>query len=266
MIVNSSLTKEYKEHLIFSELDKYINFYDSFSFSILKFLSVGTEALNYETYLISSLRSTLESIKKLLEFGTINDAYALTRKYYDSIVIHVYTSLYIEKHHSLENLIVEKINNWLKGKEKLPDYKTMNSFIRNSESLENINKLLFPNNNKKYTNIRQELNDHTHYNYFQYMMLNDYRVYNPKRINELSQLSIYLREIFIKHYVWMFSVKDQFMMSDDYLDYLEMDMTPPENSQYWVAPCIQNMFDEVIKKYRPDLAEELKKSTFMELE
>ena len=31
--------------------------------------------------------------------------------------------------------------------------------------------------------------------------------------------------------------------SSDYLDYLEMDMKPPENSQYWVAPIIQNFID-----------------------
>ena len=256
--MKSMLSKEYTEHSIFLELEQYINFYESLSFSVLKWVNVGTKSINYETYLISSLKSTLESIKKLLEFGTINDAYALTRKYYDSIIVHIYTSLYIIEFHSLENFIVDKINNWLQGKEKLPDYKTMNSFIRNNKKIESVNKILFPKNDKNYTNIRQKLNDHTHYNYFKYMMLNDYQI-NIPRMDALENLNTYLREIFIKHFIWMFIIKDNWLMADDYTDYLEMGMTPPHNSEYWVAPFIQNIFEEIIKKYRPDLATELNK-------
>jgi hypothetical protein len=89
-------------------------------------------------------------------------------------------------------------------------------------------------------------------------------VYN-NRIKFLEQLSIDLRNIFIKHFVWLFSIKDNYMMSSDYIDYLDMGMTPPKNSQYWVATLIQEIFDEIIKQYRPDLADELKKSTYMEL-
>jgi hypothetical protein len=100
------------------------------------------------------------------------------------------------------------------------------------------------------------------------MFYNDdqiFDVYN-NRIKFLEQLSIYLRNIFIQHFVWLFSIKDNYMMSSDYIDYLDMSMTPPENSQYWVATFIQKIFDEIIKQHRPDLAEELKKSTNMELQ
>jgi hypothetical protein len=42
-------------------------------------------------------------------------------------------------------------------------------------------------------------------------------------------------------------------------------MTPEENSQYWVAPFIQDIFDNVIKINRPDIANEIKRHTQMEL-
>ncbi|MBQ8468355.1 MAG: hypothetical protein IJ542_01210 [Clostridia bacterium] len=44
--------------------------------------------------------------------------------------------------------------------------------------------------------------------------------------------------------------------SSDYVDYLDMDMEPPENSQYWVAPIIQNFIDsEYILKEKNILKE-----------
>ena len=85
------------------------------------------------------------------------------------------------------------------------------------------------------------------------------------RIKLLNQLSEDMKNIFIKHLVWLFSLKDNYMMASDYIDYLDMGETPPENSQYWVAPFVQEIFDDIVKKNRPDLAEELIKSTCMEL-
>ncbi|WP_205334657.1 hypothetical protein [Francisella opportunistica] len=259
---HSMLTDEYKKHNIFNDLNKYIKFYDLLAFNVLKFINKGTQALNYETYLVSSIRSTLESVKKLLEFGTINDAYSLTRKYYDSIVIHCYTSLYIKDNFSLENFIVEKVNNWLRGKEKLPQYREMSEYVRKHKDLNDINDLLSKSN---YKNVRGTLNDHTHYNYFQFMMLNDYQLNLDNRIKSLDLLQECIREIFIKHFVWMFSINESLMASDDHIDYLDFGETPPENSQYWVANFIQEAFDEIIKKYRLDLAKELIKNTCMEL-
>lgn len=262
----NQLSKEYKEHKIFQELNTYIKYYDFLSFSTFSWVSVGVEnMINFDNRIFTSIKGTLDSIQILLEKGKINDAFSLARRYHDNVVINTYALLYLETNHNLENFTVEKINNWVNNKEKLPEYKVMNSYIRSSKKVKNINNLLF--STKYYTNMRQRLNDHTHYNSFQYMFYNDnqmFDVYN-NRINFLEQLSIDLRNIFIKHFVWLFSIKDNYMMSSDYIDYLDMGMTPPENSQYWVAPLIQEIFDEIIKQYRPDLADELKKSTYMEL-
>ena len=52
----------------------------------------------------------------------------------------------------------------------------------------------------------------------------------------------------------------------DYLDHLECGMTPPVNSQHFVAPFIQEIFDTVVKKRRMDIFSEIKNHTGMELE
>jgi len=90
---------------------------------------MGTDAiLNIDTYTYSSIQGTIESTNATLKIGRINDAFSLLRKYYDSIVINVYSNLYLKDKFSL---VVEKINHWLKGRAKLPEYKIMSQYLRN---------------------------------------------------------------------------------------------------------------------------------------
>ncbi|HRO42753.1 MAG TPA: hypothetical protein PL009_07950 [Flavipsychrobacter sp.] len=94
------------------------------------FTSPGTLALfNLHTYVFTSIKGTLESIKEILAKGRINDAYALLRKYYDSTVINVYTNLYLKDHYDFENLIVKHIDNWRKGKDTIPEYRVISKYI-----------------------------------------------------------------------------------------------------------------------------------------
>jgi hypothetical protein len=53
------------------------------------------------------------------------------------------------------------------------------------------------------------------------------------------------------------------MMASDYIDYLDLGLTPEEGSQYLVAPFIQNIFDTEIKTKRIDLYLEIKNHTPM---
>ncbi|WP_232821399.1 hypothetical protein [Acidithiobacillus ferrivorans] len=136
--------KAYTEHQVFAELDQYAKFYKQLAMSVFQFVPMGTKAIcNINTYVYSSMQGTVESIKIILLSGRINDAYALLRKYYDSAVINVYSNLYLKDNFSIEKFIVEKINNWLQSKEKLPDYRVMSQYIRASETLKPINDLLW---------------------------------------------------------------------------------------------------------------------------
>ena len=55
------------------------------------------------------------------------------------------------------------------------------------------------------------------------------------------------------------------MGSSDYVDALDCGVEPEPDSQYWVAPFVQSIFDEVISKYRPDIAQTIKQNTSMML-
>lgn len=259
------ISKEYLDHKIFNELDEYAKFYKSLSFSIMNFISSGTKSIvNIDSYVYSSIQGTIESIKDILIKGRINDSYALLRKYYDSTIINIYSILFLKNNYSLDNYVVEQIDNWLNGKEKLPEYRIMSNYIRSSKEVSKINELL--NKDDRYKKIRQRCNDHTHYNFFHNVLLNDNEIHLNHRLKMLNNYSEDLNNILIMHLSYLFYINEHYMSSSDYMDSFDLGITPEEISQYFVAPFIQNIFNKVIKKNRYDLFEEIKSNTCMMLE
>jgi hypothetical protein len=255
----------YKKHSVFEQLSKYAKFYEILSFSIMGFITQGTKATcNIDTYVYSSIQGTIESINIILTAGRINDSYALLRKYYDSVIINIYSNLYLNDHFGIDNFIVKKINNWVQGKEQLPEYRIMSNYIRTSTKLTNINELLYKDTS--YKEIRERCNGHTHYNFYQHLLLNDNEIYLENRISALNCFSKDLENIFILHLSYLFYLNEHYMMSSDYIDSHECGLTPEDGSQYYVAPFIQEIFNSVIKKNRIDLATEIKRKTCMKLD
>jgi hypothetical protein len=259
------MDKVYKEHPVFEQLSDYAEFYKDLANIVMGWVTQGTTSIiNIDTYVYSSIQGILESINDILIKGRINDAYALLRKYYDSAIINIYTNLYLDKNFSIENFVVNKINDWLHGKEQLPEYRVMSNYIRKSEKPAEINELL--NKDNRYKEIRDRCNDHTHYNFYKNLLLNDNEIYLENRIAVLNVFSKDLENLFVLHLSYLFYLKDQYMMSSDYVDSLDLGLMPEEGSQYFVARFIQEIFDKVIKKNRMDLAIEIKSHTAMKLE
>lgn len=260
------MDKAYTKHPVFEQLSEHAEFYKNLSTSVMGWVTQGTmgSVFNIDTYVYSSIQGTLESIKDVLINGRINDAYALLRKFHDSVIINIYSNLYLDDNFSIENFVVEKINNWLHGKEQLPEYRVMSNYIRNSVKLEKINTLLYKNNT--YKEIRDRCNDHTHYNFYHNLLLNNNEVYLENRNAVLNSFSKDLENLLILHLSYLFYLKDNYMMSSDYMDSMDLGLVPEEDSQYFVAPFIQEIFVKVIKKNRIDLAIEIKNNTAMRLE
>lgn len=134
---------------------------------------MGTTAITFDTYVLTSMQGTVESISLLLKNGRMNDAYALLRKYHDSIIINTYEIAYLEDHFSIDHFIVEKIEKWLKGAEKLPSYNLMKQYIERNNRLRGINILLAKD--RRYVEIRDRFNNHMHYNFLQTCFLTTIR-------------------------------------------------------------------------------------------
>lgn len=258
------MDKNYTEHKVFNLLSTLSRFYESLSFSIIGFVTIGTTSvINIDTYLLSSIKGSIDSINIVLKSGRINDSYSLLRKYYDSVVINIYSHLYLEDNFSIDNLAVKQIHDWVKGKSKLPAYKEMIIYITKSKRLESILPLLLKS--AKYEDIRQRCNDHTHYNFYHYALYNDNQIHTPERVSLLDEFENDCLNVFLLHFFLLFYIKDYYMVSSDYVDYLDIGSNPPENSQYWVAPFVQEIFDSLVKTNKPEVAEEFLKHTRMEL-
>ncbi|MGD9107593.1 MAG: cupin domain-containing protein [Gammaproteobacteria bacterium] len=259
--------EEYKNHHVFSVLDKMADFYRSLGDLIFCRVTVGLNAkasINIDSYFYPSVKGTIESIKSTLKNGRINDAYALLRKFHDSSIINIYSNVYLEDNCSLENFIVEKIQSWICGKDQLPEYRIMSQYIRDSKKLTALTNLLYKDDT--YKKIRDRCQDHLHYNYFHCAVLNDNERPCERRISALNMFLYDIRQLFILHISYLFYLKPIYMMSSDYEDHMDMGHTPPENCQYWVARFVQEIFDEIIKKDRPDIAKLIKEDTCMYLE
>jgi hypothetical protein len=254
----------FQKHIVFAELERYRAFYESLAHSVFPFVSVGTRAIgNIDSYVFSSIQGTLVSIHSVLCDGRINDAYALLRKYYDSAIINIYTGLYLKDHVSIENFIVTQIDRWLQGSDQLPEFRIMSQYIRDSQGVAPITRLLFSDNRYKW--LRKRCNDHTHYNFYQNVLLNDKEIVLEARRQAVEEFSEDIRDVFILHLSYLFFANGHYMMSSDHLDSLECGMTPAPDSQYWVAPFVQETFDSIIKKYRPDIAAMIKQHSSMQL-
>jgi len=254
----------YRQHCVFAELQRYMEFYGQFSMSVFSFATMGTKAIcNIDTYVYSSMQGTLESMRTILLAGRINDAYTLLRKYHDSAVINIYSNLHLRNNFSIENFVVEKINNWLHGKEKLPEYRVMSQYIRTSDTLKPINDVFGIDD--RYKRLRDRCNDHTHYNFYRHALLNDNEVRIENRGWWLDRFSEDAQDLFIFHLGYIFFLNGHYMMSSDHMDALECGMQPEENSQYRVAPFIQEVFDAVITPRRPDVTSAIKESSAMQL-
>lgn len=264
-IVKAWLGKEYQDHVIFSEINEYKSFYRSLSYSISNWVSMGTSAIrNLDTYVYTSIEGTLESIQKILKMGRMNDSYALLRKYFDATMINIYSNLYLENNFSFDNRIVKQIEDWKNGSETIPEYRVISRYVKQSQKLEPVTQLL--NKDNRYRAIRNRCNNHMHYNFYKNLIYNDNKIYLGDRVELLNTLSNDLKDLFIQHISYLFYLKEHYMMSSDYIDALEIGSQPEEGSQYFVAPFIQKIFDDVLKKNRSDIAQLIKEDTIMELE
>lgn len=264
--MNSQLDKEYLNHKVFNRLREYAKFYDQLGFGVMGFITTGTGSMiNIDAYVYSSMQGTMDSMWSTLRKGQIGDAYALMRKYYDSTIINVYTNLIIEDNFNIDDPATFKnptIDGWLKGGKQLPEYRVMSQYVKESPKLKSVTDLLAKDN--RYKGVRDRCNDHTHYNFYRHVLLNDGQIHQ-ERIISLNNFLHDLDQIFIQHFVYLFYLNGHYLMSSDYADYMDVGATPPDGCQYWVAPYIQTAFDKFVKPKRADLAKQLIDDTSMEL-
>lgn len=288
-------TDEFKAFEI--EIDYLIEFFQSFAELIFyngRLISFLTDKKTFlfNTHLIDSSAQTLRSIKLCCSIGSFSDANTLIRKLRDDLIQYVYILSVINSRkpfieEDLKNLKVEnpeefansfsniRINNILTD-----DEKAVSAWFSNKVSdLERPikKKLEFANYMvilKKNQNIAQILQDYNLHDYWEILRrkLNDY-VHNngvtfasqnfvrENNINlEVHLKNINIRSSYIASFfiVTLLMVDSALISSTDYMDHLNCDLTPPEDSQYFVANFVQDFIDKKVSGLHPELKQYLR--------
>lgn len=247
---------------IYKNINEFIEFYDGLSLTVMNFIPIGTRTLyHFDAYIYEAMKGTLESISVLIQNERINDAYALLRKFFDISLINVYVNLYLKREYSIDNLVVDKIQNWLSGKEKIPEYKEIRQYIATSE-LQHIQVLLaqFP-----YGDIRERCKDHMHYNFFNNLMMNT-KVFDQDKNNKLDLFLEDMRYVILLNLSYIFYLNPHYMTSSDVFDYLDCSLEIPVDMQYHVAPYIKNIFENLIDKEAKEIGRMIRENTDMQID
>lgn len=267
----------YQSHYVHAYVKSVYEFYHEIGRSPVTFGTIGLKGvIDLDRVIFESLAETIDTISQTLTKGRINDAYALLRKYRDSITSHIYIVLGLKNSFSetKSNLIHDfkvdfeknkhigqKIQDWIEGREKLPKYSDMVTYIQNEPFSDEYWALM---NKDYYIDLGKRGNDQLHHNFYGSFFQNipDY-MYDRTPI--VDRLCKDIEALFIWHLTYILVFSGGLVMASDHLDYLECGQTPPDNSQFWVAPFALETYDETIRKKFPKLDKLIQNHSYMHL-
>ena len=91
------------------------------------------------------------------------------------------------------------------------------------------------------------MDDSVHSNRLSRMLLNCNSLVIANREKKLDLISEIINQIFTIHLSFTFYINGHYFMASDYVDYMDMGLTPPKDCQKWIAPYAQEAFDKFIK-------------------
>lgn len=186
------------------------------------------------------LRDIIENIKLYLYFirGAIKE----------ETIINQYGTF---KKEIVSNEVNESITKILSSEDKDWNY-DIKKILRDNPSLS-----LWKNDLEKVEKINTHCNANIHKLGITKLLPNQIRYSNQTiKINDVY--------ICIKLFITLIICYDgKEISSSDYIDYLDLDMEPPKNSQYWVAPIIQEFINN---EYDSEGKNNLKEMSYMDIE
>jgi hypothetical protein len=288
-------TNEFKTFA--EEIDYLIEFFKRFSELIFyngRVISFFTDKdiFYLNSYLIDSSAQTLRSIKLCCSIGSFSDANTLIRKLRDDLMQFVYIRTIIDKRRpfieeDIENFKIDnpadfenyfsniRFNSILTDDEKAVSAWFSNTVsdlarpLKRKMEFENYMKILKENpsiaqilekyNLQRYWEVlRKRLNDYVHNNGVKFSVQNSIRKHDKNLEIHLNNINIrvsYISSFFI---IVLLMIDSSLISSTDYIDHLECNLEPPEDSQYFIAGFIQDYIDIKVNKLHPELKQYLK--------
>lgn len=219
-----------------------------------------------QTILISS-QLTLGNIIECCKCFCLADAYTLLRKYRDDLFFCLYLVVYdsnvkLQKN-AKTNKMETNIEQWCKNNLSNLNISEVLSTIGMSDNLkESVYKFGLQ---KSFDEIGKHLNNYTHGNGYSFYNINASSLDENNIENQFKNI-IYIAKYITTTFLFLLVLcSPLYIMSTDYIDYLEFGQTPPKDSQYWVAPFIVEFFKNNIEMIDKNCYEYLKENTCMAL-
>lgn len=241
---------------------------------ILLFIS-DKKIYKLDSALIDSSAQTLRSIKLCCSIGSFSDANTLIRKLRDDLMQYVYI---IEVFHLRETFSVKSLKN-NSPEEFTEDELAVCAWIDDSVSdlkdsikrkLEFKNYMTVLKKNKNVIHIlteyklqgywetlRKKLNDYVHSNGSTFSKRNNVLATDKNLEIHLKNISIrtsYVSSVFI---IVLLMINSSLISATDYIDCLECNIEPPEDSQYLVANFVQDFINKKVSILHPELKQYL---------
>ena len=218
---------------------------------------------------LTACELTAGSIIACYESGCMADAFSLLRKYRDDLFFYLYMVVYdssskqnakTQKLLQMENNIERWINNDLCD---LPIGTVMQAIGSSPQVKDAVTKY---NLQSFFNTIGDRLNNYVHSNGVSFYNLN----VNSYQGNSLQrQMETLLKDMRLVTISFMFLLalcSPISIMSTDYIDYLDCNAIPPEESQYWVAPFVVEFFKNNIDLIDKSCIAFLEEHTLMQFE
>lgn len=201
------------------------------------------------------------------ESGCMADANSLLRKYRDDLFFYLYVMVY-DANSKLDNKsdtvakMGENIDRWSKNSLCDLPIGTVLQAIGNSPK---VKEAVQKYNLKAYfDNLGNRLNNYVHSNGVSFYNQSVYAYRGTSLQDQMQALLTDMRFITVSFLFLLALCSPLSISSTDYCDYLDCNMTPPEGSQYWVAPFITEFFRNNIELIDESCLEYLKDNTNME--
>lgn len=246
---------------LLKNIDDNIAFYESVSFSTFDKIDTIYFPANVASVIFLAIENRLRTLRFAVENTFVSDAYVLIRMIYEDIFTFIY--LEVKKSDKLED---DDIKQWIRGKKKLHSLRMPDllQFLTKTspEIKECLDLLDVPH---KYKDIKKNCNDFVHNNSFANLLLNTSGAHIKAKETHYERMTAYLEALKSLLFASLCILKPYYAGSSDYIDHLELGLSPPEGSQHWVAPFMQEEFNRLLKSNKK-LAELIAKSSYMEFE
>lgn len=266
---NKSILYECKKaSVLIKQLKKLESFLDDFNFLIF-----GRDNIVCKNYVFSlqtilnSSQATLGNIIECCKCFCIADANTLLRKYRDDLFFCLYLVIYdvnVKLRISRNtNKMEANIERWCKNDLSNLNISEVLLTIGTSDNLQKV--ICKYDLQKSFNKIGKYLNNYTHGNGHSFYNINacSFDEENIERqLDDIISTAQYITTTFL---FLLVLCSPQYIMSTDYIDYLESGQTPPVGSQYWVPQFIVEFLKSNIKMIDINCYEYLKENTCMAL-